>query len=112
MARYVRSSARCGARASISSFTARVFEELERRGLVYPCFCSRATLGRAVAALETRDGEKWPRDPDGASLYPGTCRELEPDEAAKRIARRRAACLAPSHGRGERDRRPTHLARA
>jgi glutamyl-Q tRNA(Asp) synthetase len=61
------------------------FEALERRGLVYPCFCSRATLGRAVAERETRDGEKWPRDPDGAFLYPGICRELEPNEAAKRV---------------------------
>ena len=61
------------------------FEALKRRGLVYPCFCSRAALARAVAALEARNGEKWPRDPDGAFLYPGVCRGLEPDEAAKRI---------------------------
>jgi glutamyl-Q tRNA(Asp) synthetase len=61
------------------------FEALERRGLVYPCFCSRAALARAVAALEARNGEKWLRDPDGAFLYPGVCRELEPDEATKRI---------------------------
>jgi len=61
------------------------FEALERRGLVYPCFCSRATLARAVDALEARNGEKWPRDPYGAFLYPGVCRELEPDEATKRI---------------------------
>jgi glutamyl-Q tRNA(Asp) synthetase len=59
---------------------------LQRRGLVYPCFCSRAKIGRAVAALEERGGEKWPRDPDGASVYPGTCRELTPHEAARRIA--------------------------
>jgi glutamyl-Q tRNA(Asp) synthetase len=61
------------------------FEALKRRGLVYPCFCSRAALARAVDALEARNGEKWPRDPDGAFLYPGICRELEPDEATKRI---------------------------
>jgi glutamyl-Q tRNA(Asp) synthetase len=61
------------------------FEALERRGLVYPCFCSRAALARAVDALEARNGEKWLRDPDGAFLYPGVCRELEPDEATKRI---------------------------
>ena len=61
------------------------FEALERRGLVYPCFCSRATLRRAVAALEARSGGDWPRDPDGASLYPGICSELAADEAAKRI---------------------------
>ncbi|MBV9520963.1 MAG: tRNA glutamyl-Q(34) synthetase GluQRS [Hyphomicrobiales bacterium] len=61
------------------------FEMLKRRGLVYPCFCSRAKLGRAVAALEERGGEKWPRDPDGASIYPGFCRDLDADEIAKRI---------------------------
>ncbi|MBV9567464.1 MAG: tRNA glutamyl-Q(34) synthetase GluQRS [Hyphomicrobiales bacterium] len=62
------------------------FETLRRRGLVYPCFCSRAKLRRAVAALEARSGEKWPRDPDGAWLYPGLCRDLDPNEAAKRVS--------------------------
>ena len=28
----------------------------------------------------------WPRDPDGAPLYPGLDRDLDPDEAARRIA--------------------------
>ena len=47
---------------------------LEQRGLVYPCACSRQEIARAVAAEETRRGAPWPRDPDGALLYPGTCR--------------------------------------
>lgn len=58
------------------------FERLRQRGLVYPCFCSRATLRRAVAA---RAGQ-WPRDPDGGFVYSGMCRELSQDEAARRIA--------------------------
>lgn len=62
------------------------FQTLERRGLVYPCFCSRAKLGRAVAEHEDRSGEKWPRDPDGAAIYPGICRDLDPGESARRIA--------------------------
>ena len=62
------------------------FERLKRRGLVYPCFCSRSTLSRAVAAREAKSGHKWPRDPDGASIYPGTCRALDPDKAVRKVA--------------------------
>ncbi len=38
---------------------------LDQRGLVYPCFCSRSEIARASHGQ---------RDPDGAPLYPGTCR--------------------------------------
>jgi glutamyl-Q tRNA(Asp) synthetase len=51
---------------------------LDERGLVYPCFCSRAEIARAS------NGQ---RDPDGAPLYPGTCRALSPAEAGARLAR-------------------------
>jgi glutamyl-Q tRNA(Asp) synthetase len=51
---------------------------LDRRGLVYPCFCSRSESARVS------NGQ---RDPDGASLYPGTCRALSPAEACDRMAR-------------------------
>ena len=50
--------------------------DLRGRGLAYPCFCSR----RAVA--EAAGGRK---DPDGAPLYPGTCRGLPDAIAAARI---------------------------
>jgi glutamyl-Q tRNA(Asp) synthetase len=53
---------------------------LEAMGLVYPSFLTRGE----VAAL-TRDRD-WPRDPDGAPLYPGHDRDLDPAEAAARIA--------------------------
>jgi glutamyl-Q tRNA(Asp) synthetase len=55
-------------------------QKLEAMGLVYPAFLSRGE----VAAL-TRDPD-WPRDPDGAPLYPGLDRDLDPAEAARRIA--------------------------
>ena len=61
------------------------FASLTGRGLAYPCFCSRGDIARAVAGAE-RTGP-WPRDPDGAPLYLGTCRDLRPVDAAARIAR-------------------------
>jgi glutamyl-Q tRNA(Asp) synthetase len=51
---------------------------LDQRGLVYPCFCSRSEVARAFAGR---------RDPDGAPLYPGTCRSLDKAEARARLAR-------------------------
>jgi glutamyl-Q tRNA(Asp) synthetase len=59
---------------------------LRGRGLVYPCFCSRQAIRNAVAAREAETGQPWPVDPDGAPLYPGLCKGLDPDEAARRIA--------------------------
>ncbi|MGO4407913.1 tRNA glutamyl-Q(34) synthetase GluQRS [Bosea sp. RAF48] len=59
---------------------------LQERGVVYPCFCSRQEIRAEVAAYEARSGRPWPLDPDGAPLYPGRCRALEPAEAMRRIA--------------------------
>lgn len=53
---------------------------LKAMDLVYPSFMSRAEIRAATAATE------WPRDPDGAPLYPALDRDLGPDEAARRIA--------------------------
>jgi len=53
---------------------------LARRGLVYPCFCSRAEIKREVAASAAA-----PHGPDGAPLYPGTCRRLSADTRAARL---------------------------
>lgn len=48
---------------------------LKDMGLVYPCFCSRRTVADAAEAS----------DPEGAPLYPGTCRHLPPDVVAARM---------------------------
>jgi len=58
---------------------AEALASLEQRGLVYPCFCSRAEVLNAVA-----ERPDWPRDPDGSPLYPGTCKHMT---AAERRAR-------------------------
>jgi glutamyl-Q tRNA(Asp) synthetase len=59
-------------------------ERLMREGLVYPAFESRTDIARMVADKE-KSGS-WPRDPDGAPLYPGTGRDLSADERERRIA--------------------------
>ena len=47
-------------------------EKLSRDGLVYPAFESRAEIARLVAEREAV--APWPRDPDGAPLYPGAAK--------------------------------------
>jgi glutamyl-Q tRNA(Asp) synthetase len=56
---------------------------LDAMGLVYPSFESRGEIARLVAARETR--APWPRDPDGAPLYPGDARALPPSERRRRM---------------------------
>lgn len=57
-------------------------DRLAAQGLVYPSFESRAEVARLVAEREA--GGAWPRDPDGAPLYPGTAKSL-PAEARDRL---------------------------
>jgi len=55
-----------------------VLDGLVARGLAYPCFCTRADIAASAAA---------PHGPDGAPLYPGTCRIMDPGLRADRLAR-------------------------
>ena len=56
-------------------------DALSARGLLYPCFCTRADIAREIAASAAA-----PHGSDGP-LYPGTCRRLSADERAARLAR-------------------------
>lgn len=60
--------------AHLPEYTA-ALAELQERGLIYPCFCSRADISRAQNA------------PHGAEIiYPGTCRNMSSAERADRMA--------------------------
>jgi glutamyl-Q tRNA(Asp) synthetase len=59
-------------------------EVLSAQGLIYPSFESRAEIARLVAQREA--AAPWPRDPDGAPLYPGAAKSLPPDQRAQLIA--------------------------
>lgn len=58
---------------------AMALEDLKRRDLVYPCFCTRAAIAAEIAASASA-----PHGPDGP-LYPGTCRTLSTQEREHRI---------------------------
>ncbi|MDO4596515.1 MAG: tRNA glutamyl-Q(34) synthetase GluQRS [Coriobacteriaceae bacterium] len=58
-----------------------VVNHLNERGLLYPCFCSRAELHTASA----------PHASDGTPVYAGTCRNLSPKERRERAAMRPGA---------------------
>jgi glutamyl-Q tRNA(Asp) synthetase len=58
-----------------------VLDGLVERELVYPCFCTRSDVLREVAASAGA-----PHAPDGAPLYPGTCRRRSAGERAERMA--------------------------
>lgn len=53
-------------------------DRLWAAGLVYPSFESRAEIARLVSERETNT--PWPRDPDGAPLYPGAAQSLSAAE--------------------------------
>lgn len=58
-------------------------ERLQDLGVVYPAYLTRAEIKRFVAEFEQR-GEPWPRDPDGAPVYPGDAAVLSASELRSR----------------------------
>jgi glutamyl-Q tRNA(Asp) synthetase len=67
----------------------RVLDRLDARGLIYPCFCTRADIAASANA---------PHGPDGP-LYPGTCRHFTPAERRDRIAAGIEHCLRLDAGK-------------
>jgi glutamyl-Q tRNA(Asp) synthetase len=61
----------------------KALDVLDARGLIYPCFCTRADIAAATDA---------PHGPDGP-LYPGTCRPLSRTERRERLAAGEEHCL-------------------
>jgi glutamyl-Q tRNA(Asp) synthetase len=57
---------------------------LAAQGLLYPSFESRAEIAALVAERD-RHGA-WPRDPDGAPVYPGNVNAMSPAERQQRVA--------------------------
>ena len=74
-----------------------VLEALAARGLLYPCFCTRADIAREIAASAGAP-HLGPMGPDGP-LYPGTCRRLSTDERHARLAAGEAHALRLDMGR-------------
>jgi glutamyl-Q tRNA(Asp) synthetase len=58
--------------------------KLQERDLLYPSFETRAEISRLAAEREKLAA--WPRDPDGAPLYPGTAKSLSLERRARLIA--------------------------
>ena len=65
----------------------RVLDGLDGRGLIYPCFCTRADIAAATDAPHASL-----QGPDGP-LYPGTCRHLPHAERRERLAAGEEHCL-------------------
>jgi glutamyl-Q tRNA(Asp) synthetase len=58
----------------------KALDKLAAQGLIYPGFESRADIAKLVRQREAQG--PWPRDPDGAPLYPGEAKLLSEDAGA------------------------------
>ena len=67
------------------AFYGAALERLKAMGVVYPGFLSRGEVKAQVSAHEAAGGV-WPRDPDGAPLYPAEERALDRAQALAWIA--------------------------
>jgi glutamyl-Q tRNA(Asp) synthetase len=60
-------------------------DRLKAMDLVYPSFLTRGEVKARVSAFE-REGGLWPRDPEGAPLYPTEERHLSESERSEKLA--------------------------
>src|SRR5882757_3255329 len=65
----------------------KVLDGLGKRGLIYPCFCTRADIAASAGAPQGPA-----QGPDGP-IYPGTCRHRTVEERRRLIAEGREFCL-------------------
>jgi len=61
-----------------------VLDRLDEMGLVYPAFLTRAEIKAFVSRHEAETRTPWPRDPDGAPVYPGDAAVLSAAEIRNR----------------------------
>lgn len=59
----------------------KALDQLKADGLIYPCFCSRKQI---------KDAATGAKDPDGAPVYPGTCKHMSPFTRDKHMAEAKA----------------------
>ncbi|WP_422001020.1 tRNA glutamyl-Q(34) synthetase GluQRS [Reyranella sp.] len=85
----------------------RALDRLDRMGLVYPCFCSRADIEREIAASAHAPHARH-LGPDGP-LYPGTCRRLTPQERRARLDAGQEHCLRLDAARAAAQAGPYHF---
>jgi glutamyl-Q tRNA(Asp) synthetase len=62
-----------------------LLDRLIAEELAYPAFMSRGEVRARITELQAK-GRTWPRDPDGAPLYPGDDRRLSKRERQRRLA--------------------------
>ncbi|MBO0906030.1 tRNA glutamyl-Q(34) synthetase GluQRS [Jiella sonneratiae] len=65
---------------------AAALEALAAEDLVYPAFMTRGEVKAFVENFEEAEGRSWPRDPDGAPLYPGLDRHATTAERERRMS--------------------------
>lgn len=57
----------------------RALKTLRDLDIVYPCFATRREIEQVISESGI-DVERWPRDPDGALLYPGIYKDMDLQE--------------------------------
>lgn len=69
------------------AFYAEHLERLSARGLLYPCFCSRADIAAEIAQAGGAPHDlPLPGAATNGPIYPGTCRKRSADDREQRIA--------------------------
>lgn len=72
---------------------------LEALGVTYPCFCSRSEIREEIASA---GGAPHAGGPDGALVYPGTCRTLDPKRGRALVEAGKACAVRLDAGKAER----------